>query len=196
MRKTIIVAASLLFVVGSAFAQQPNRSNAVSVFVSDLSISSSNSTGTNLDTSYGAAFGHMFNKNWSAELSVTRQPIQGNSIIVVNQQAIYSTFRDKLYPVDANISYHFLTGSRWKPYVGGGLRYLDFKTRLDLPIGVPISVGRFSQRFVDPEVTGGVTFQFRPNLGLRFDAKRIIGTSNSVLGDSALSGSVGLAFRF
>jgi len=196
MRKSIIVAVSLLFVVATGFAQQPNHSNTVSVFVSDLAISHTSATGTNLETSYGAAFGHMFNKNWSAELSVTSQPLLRNSIIVVNQQAIYSTFRDKLYPVDANVSYHFLTGIRWKPYVGGGLRYLDFKTRLDLPIGVPTSVGRASQRFVDPEVNAGVTFQFRPNLGLRFDAKRIIGTSNSVLGDSALSGSVGLAFRF
>lgn len=192
MRKSIIVAVSLLFVVATGFAQQPNHSNTVSVFVSDLAISHSAAAGTNLETSYGAAFGHMFNRNWSAELSVTSQPYQGNSIMVVNQKAIYSTFQDRLYPVDANISYHFLTGSRWKPYVGGGLRYLDFKTRLDLPIGVQ----RFSQRFVDPEVNAGVTFQFRPNLGLRFDAKRIMGTSNSVLGDSALSGSVGLAFRF
>jgi outer membrane protein W len=192
MRKSIIVATSLLFVVATAFAQQPNHSNTVSVFVSDLAISHSAEAGTNLETSYGAAFGHMFNRNWSAELSVTSQPLQETSIIVVNQQAIYSAFRDKLYPVDANISYHFLTGSRWKPYVGGGLRYLDFKTRLDLPTGVQ----RSSQRFVDPEVSGGVTFQIRPNLGLRFDAKRIIGTSNSVLGDSALSGSVGLSFGF
>ncbi|HSY50154.1 MAG TPA: OmpW family outer membrane protein [Thermoanaerobaculia bacterium] len=192
MRKSIIVATSLLFVVATAFAQQPNHSNTVSVFVSDLAISHSAEAGTNLETSYGAAFGHMFNRNWSAELSVTSQPLQETSIIVVNQQAIYSTFRDKLYPVDANISYHFLTGSRWKPYVGGGLRYLDFKTRLDLPTGVQ----RLSQRFVDPEVSGGVTFQIRPNLGLRFDAKRIIGTSYSVLGDSALSGSVGLSFGF
>lgn len=193
MRKTIIVAASLLFVVGSAFAQQPDRSNTVSVFVSDLSISSSNSTGTNVDTSYGAAFGHMFNRNWSAELSVTSQPIQRTTIITfATQQPIYSTFRDRLYPIDANASYHFLTNSRWKPFVGGGLRYLDYKTTLDLQTGV----SRHSQRFVDPEITGGVTFQFRPNLGLRFEAKKIIGTSQSVLGDSSLSGSVGLTFRF
>jgi outer membrane protein W len=193
MRKSIIVAVSLLFVVAPAFAQQPNRSNTVSVFMSDLSITSTSATGTNLETSYGAAFGHMFNRNWSAELSVTSQPIQRTTIIFFgNQPPAYSTFRDRLYPIDTNVSYHFLTGSRWKPYVGVGLRYLDYKTRLDLPTGV----SRYSQRFVDPEITGGVTFQIRPNLGLRFDAKRIVGTSNSVLGDSALSGSIGLAFRF
>jgi outer membrane protein W len=193
MRKSIIVAVSLLFVVATGFAQQPNRSNTISVFVSDLSVSSSSATGSNFETSYGAAFGHMFNKNWSVELSVTSQPIQRTTIILfATQPTVYTTFRDRLYPIDANISYHFLTGSRWKPYVGGGARYLDYKTRLDLPTGVQ----RFSQRFVDPEITGGLTFQFRPNLGLRFDAKKIIGTSQSVLGDSALSGSLGLSFRF
>jgi len=193
MRKSIIVAVSLLFVVATGFAQQPNRSNTVSVFVSDLSISSSSSTGTNLDTSYGVAFGHMFNRHWFAEVSVTSQPIQRSIIYVsVGQPTTYTTSRDRLYPMDANVSYHFLSDSRWKPYVGGGLRYLDDTVLLDLPAGVR----GYSHSFVDPEITGGVTFQFRPNLGLRFDAKKIIGTSNSVLGDSALSGSVGLAFRF
>ncbi|HXH40238.1 MAG TPA: OmpW family outer membrane protein [Thermoanaerobaculia bacterium] len=193
MRKSIIVAASLLFVGATAFAQQPIRSNTVSVFVSDLAISHTSAEGTNLETSYGAAFSHMFNRNWAAELSVTSQPVQRTNIyLAAGQPPIYSTFRDRLYPIDANVSYHFFTNSRWKPYVGVGARYLDYKTRLDLPTGVV----RNSQRFVDPEITGGVTFQFRPNLGLRFDAKKIIGTSQSVLGDSVFSGSVGLSFGF
>ncbi|HEV7427169.1 MAG TPA: hypothetical protein VGQ46_12445 [Thermoanaerobaculia bacterium] len=39
-------------------------------------------------------------------------------------------------------------------------------------------------------------FQFRPALGLRFDAKQILGSRDYVRGDSAFSGSVGLSFRF
>lgn len=193
MRKAIIVATSLLFVVGSAFAQQPNRSNTVSVFASDLSITGSRSNGTNLDTSFGAAFGHMFNKNWSAELSVTRQGIR--RYVTTFETARFPTtrtVRDQFFPIDAGFSYHFLTDSRWKPFVGGGLRYLNWSVPGDGPLGKY----RIYFRTVDPEINGGVTFQFRPNLGLRVDAKKIVGSSRSALGDDALSGSVGLSFRF
>jgi outer membrane protein W len=123
---------------------------------------------------------------------VTSQPIQRTVIIASVSGTTSFTSREHLYPIDASISYHFLSDSRWKPYLGAGARYLENTTRFDLPTGVR----RFSHRTIDPEITGGVTFQFRPNLGLRFDAKQIIGNSNSVLGDNALSGSVGLSFRF
>lgn len=192
MRKSIFIAASLLFVVAPAFAQQGSPSNTVSVFVSDLSIVYSSHNGTDLDASYGAAFSHMFSKHLSGELSVTSQPIHRTVIVASAAGPISSTSREYLYPIDANIAYHFLSDSRWKPYLGGGVRYLENTTRFDLPTGVK----RFSHRTADPEITGGVTFQFRPNLGLRFDAKQIIGNSSSILGDSALSGSVGLSFRF
>jgi hypothetical protein len=60
----------------------------------------------------------------------------------------------------------------------------------------PLNSHRFTSRTLDPEVSGGVTFQFRPKLGLRLDAKQTVGNSGSVLGDGQFSGSVGLAFRF
>jgi outer membrane protein W len=192
VRKTVVIAASLLFVVASAFAQQSSPSNTVSVFVSDLSIVHTSHRGTDLDASYGVAFNHMFSRHLSAELSVTNQPIQRTVIVASASGTTYFTSREHLYPIDASMSYHFLSDSRWKPYVGGGVRYLENTTSFDLPTGTR----RFSHHTVDPEITGGVTFQFRPNLGLRFDVKQIIGSSSSILGDSALSGSVGLSFRF
>jgi outer membrane protein W len=191
MRKSIFIAASLLF-AASAFAQQSSHSNSVTVFVSDLSIVYTSHSGTDLDASYGLALNHMFNRHLSGELSVTNQPIQRTVIIASVSGPVYFTSREHLYPIDAGMSYHFLNDSRWKPYLGGGVRYLENTTRFDLPTGVR----HFSHRTVDPEITGGVTFQFRPNLGLRFDAKKIIGSSSSILGDSALSGSAGLSFRF
>ncbi len=180
MRRSIVIAVSLLFVVASAFAQQNSHSNTVSVFVSDLSISHTSQSGTDVDASYGVAFNHMFNKFLSGEVSVTSQQIWRNvSTFSVPGPPTYRSYRDTLYPIDANVSYHFLTNSRWKPYVGAGLRYLN---NTFLYSGGPLA--------------GGVTFQFRPNLGLRFDAKQIVGNSNSALGDTAFSGSVGLSFRF
>ena len=49
MRKSLVIAASLLFVITSAFAQQTTPSNSVSVFVSDLSVTHTSSNGTSFD---------------------------------------------------------------------------------------------------------------------------------------------------
>ena len=193
MRRSIVVAVSLLFVVASAFAQQSSHSNTVSVFVSDLSIVHSSSLGTDVDASYGVAFNHMFSNHLSGELSVTSQRIrQSVTTFSGGGQPIFTSYSDTLYPIDANVSYHFLTDSRWKPYIGAGLRYLNSTVYGSSPFGNY----RNDLHSIDPEVSGGVTFQFRPNLGLRFDAKQIVGNSNSALGDTAFSGSVGLSFRF
>src|SRR3954469_2282338 len=110
MRKSIVIAVSLLFVVASAFAQQGSHSNTVSVFVSDLSISHTDQSGTNLDASYGVAFNHMFNKYLSGEVSVTSQQIRRSvSTFSVPGPATYRSYTDTLYPIDASVSYHFLT---------------------------------------------------------------------------------------
>ena|SRR5438105_1105609 len=195
MRKSIVIAVSLLLVVASAFAQQhATPANTVSVFVSDAMVTYSSSSGSRLDVSYGGAFDHMFNRHISAELSVTSQPARRYfSTFVVSGQPATSSSTVHFHPIDANVSYHFLTDSRWKPYLGGGLRYLNNSVIVNGLFG---DSHRFTTRTVDPEISGGVVFQFRPTLGLRFDAKQIIGNSGSVLGERAFTGSVGLSFRF
>jgi outer membrane protein W len=192
MRKSIVVAVSLLFVAGSAFSQQPERSNSVSVFVSDLGVFHS-SNGTSVDAAFGAAFGHMFNRHVGAELSVTNRPTQHYVAYFINGQPVNEfSYTSRLLPIDALVSYHFLTDSRWKPYLGAGARYLSSSIRQTTPLGSY----RSTTRSVDPEVSGGVIFQFRPALGLRFDAKQVLGSRDYARGDSAFSGSVGLSFRF
>ncbi|MBV8546566.1 MAG: outer membrane beta-barrel protein [Acidobacteria bacterium] len=195
MRKSIVIAVSLLFVVASAFAQQrATPSNTVSVFISDAVVSYSSSSGSRLDASYGGAFDHMFNRHISAEVSLTSQPARRYfSTFVTNGQPVTSSSTVHFHPIDASISYHFLTDSRWKPYLGGGLRYLNNSVILT---GGPLGNQRLTTRTVDPEISGGVVFQFRPTLGLRFDAKQIVGNSGSVLGERSFTGSVGLSFRF
>jgi outer membrane protein W len=192
MRKPVIVAVSLLFVVASAFAQQNTPSNSVSVFVSDMAVTHS-SVGTFVNAGYGGAFDHMFNNHISAELSVTSQRMRQTFTTFSSAgQATYGSYTKTLFPIDANVSYHFLTDSRWKPYVGVGLRYLS-STVQNI---APLNNSRYTSRTVDPEISGGVTFQFRPNLGLRLDVKQTVGNSGAVVGDGRSSGSVGLSFRF
>jgi outer membrane protein W len=192
MRKSMVIAISSLFVVAAASAQQPNRSNTVSVFVSDLSVAETSSSGTNVDAAYGVAFDHMFNKRFSAELSVMSRKIYESSAVITPTGPVFSYYSNTVYPVDANVSYHFFTNSRWKPYLGGGLRYVtDSRRSIN-----PFSGRGASYRPVNPELSGGVTFFFRPTLGLRFDVKQTLTGNDAVPGDSSLNASVGLSFRF
>jgi outer membrane protein W len=193
VRKSIIVAVSLLFVVASAFAQQPVRSNAVSVFVTDTELGSSSDRGVSFGADFGAAIEHMFSDRVSGELSVTSQRVNRNvSTFSIGGLPATTTNSERLYPIDANASYHFFTDSRWKPYLGGGLRYVSDTVHGSGPLGSD----RFTTRSTNPEVSGGITYQFNPLLGLRFDAKQVIGSSHSIIADPKFKASVGLSLRF
>lgn len=193
MRKSIMVGFSLLFVVAPAFAQQPSRPNAVSVFVTDSEIDGSRSSGVSFGTDFGAAIERMFSERVSGELSVTSQHVTRNvtTFSTAGLPAI-TTNSERLYPIDATVSYHFFTDSRWKPYLGGGLRYVSDTVRGSGPLGSD----RFTTRSTNPEVSGGITLQFSPRLGLRFDAKQLIGSSHSIIADPKFKTSVGLSLRF
>jgi len=174
------------------FAQQPKNDFQIFAYASDVGVTWSESYGTAINSNYGLALSKFVAPHWSMELSVSTQKWWEYAPGVIHFGDPIVRSRRTSYPVSLDGQYHFFNDSRWKPYLGGGVRYLENTTRFDLPTGVR----HFSHRTVDPEIAGGVTFQFRPNLGLRFDAKKIIGSSSSILGDSALSGSAGLSFRF
>jgi outer membrane protein W len=193
MRKSIVLAVSLLFLVASAFAQQPSRSNSITVFATDLSLTESSVDGTRFGAAYGASFDHMFSKHLSGELSVTNQRVR-RFATTLDSAGLPTTFiiSDHLYPIDATVSYHFLTDSRWRPYVGTGIRYVSDSFFSSGPSGSH----RFSTRTVNPEVSGGVIFQFNPTLGLRLDAKQVLGGNAGSVSDRGSKASVGLTFRF
>jgi outer membrane protein W len=194
MRKPVIVAVScLMFIVVPAFAQQTSHSNTISVFVSDVSLSGSSRSGTHFDAAYGAELAHMFNEHLSAELSITSQRgRQSYTIFSTTAPPVTYRYAETLYPVDASVSWHFLTDGRWKPYLGAGVRYVSNTFTTYAPTGN----SRFTANTLGPVISGGVTYQFRPNLGLRFEAKQTLRGNASTLGDTSLSGSIGLSFRF
>jgi outer membrane protein W len=196
MRKTIVVAVWLLFIVNSAFAQHSSRSNAVSVFVSDLSIGSSSASGAKLDAAYGASFDHSFTDRFSAEVSVTSQ--RSRRVVRTFGPGSAPTFgvdSTRLYPIDANVTYHFPTHSRWKPYIGAGLRYVNDTFQGYEGLG-RTAFYRNAVHTIDPEISGGIMLQFNRTLGLRFDAKQVLGSNRSDVADPELKASAGLSFRF
>ncbi|MEA2236189.1 MAG: OmpW family [Thermoanaerobaculia bacterium] len=192
MRKAIMTFVALALAAVPSFAQKPRYSNSVSVFVSDLSFTS-NASGSSFDSDFGAALEHMFSDRFSAELSVTSQRIDRYATTyTVGGLPATITSSDRVYPIDAGVSYHFFTQSRWKPYLGVGAHYVSDSVRGTSPVGNY----RFSRRSTDAEVSGGVTYQFNPRLGLRLDAKQILGGSGDFGANAKLKGSVGLSLRF
>src|SRR5438874_696522 len=124
MRKSIIVAVSIMFVVSSVFAQQ-NRRNGVSLFVTNLGIGYADSTGRHFDAALGAAFDHRFSGHLSGELSVTSETSRQNSTTFLPSGVVqYSIRTNRVYPIDATASYNFFSESRWQPHVGAGLHYV------------------------------------------------------------------------
>jgi outer membrane protein W len=187
-----MVMVSLLFVVAPLYAQQPNRPNALTLFMSDA-YGGWDSSGTKFGADFGLALSHMFNDRFSGELAVTSQHTGGSiTTYPFEGSPTTTTYSDRIYPIDATASYHFFTDSRWKPYLGVGARYVSDSVRVVGPLGD----SRFSRRSIDPEITGGITFQFNPRLGLRFDARQILGSSRDFGADSKLQASVGLSLRF
>jgi outer membrane autotransporter protein len=193
MRKTIMTFVALAFAAVPSFAQQPRYSNTVSAFVSDALLTVSSESGTRFSTDFGAALEHMFNDRFSAELSVTSQHTDSHTTIITpSGLPVTATNSGRVYPIDATVSYHFFTDSRWKPYLGAGVQYVSDTVR-----GTNLSGNyRFTRRSTDAEVSGGVTFQFNPRLGLRLDAKQILGSSGDIGASAKLRVSTGLSLRF
>lgn len=196
MHKSMVVAVSLLIVAAPAFAQQPRRSSTVSVFVTDVSLTQANVGGAKVDAAYGASFDYMFTERFSGELSVSSQQSSRHlRTFTASTEPINVLYAYRIYPIDANISYHFLSGSRWNPYLGAGLRQVN-DTFHGYEGVSRTAFYRHAVRTIDPEISGGITLQFNRTLGLRFDAKQVLGSNRSDVADPDLKASAGLSFRF
>jgi outer membrane protein W len=205
MRYPIFIAASsLLFLVATASAQQPNTSNTITIFVSDLALSDLRSVGERSNAGYGVALDHMFTERISGQLSVSRKTYQRPVTTFVGVLPVTSFPEFALFPVDADVSYHFGSSSHWKPYAGVGLRY----EQISVDLSSPLRQNAVTSRAVAPEVIGGLTFQFRPELGIRLDARQVVRSERSYITKPvsygfdqpsfvpAFQASLGLSFRF
>lgn len=174
MRKLFGVAVCLL-VSTAAFAQQ-DKPNGLFVFVSNPNWSYSTASGSHWDAEFGLALQRMFTPHVSGEVSVSYDSRTSRVVAFdSNGNLIGSrTITNRFTPVDLTARYHFFTDGAWKPYAGLGARVVDGQ-----------AIGG---------LTGGVVWQFRPALGLRFDAKVLLGNESHFT--ETFNGAVGLAWRF
>jgi outer membrane protein W len=191
MHKSAGVTALLLLFAVPAF---PQHSNAVSLFVTRLS--QSNIGTAQVDAAYGASLDHRFTERWSGELSVSSQRSRRYlRTFSTGSEPTSVLLAYRIYPIDANVSYHFWGGNHWQPYVGAGLRYVN-DTFHGYEGTRRTAFYRSAVHTVDPEISGGITLQFNRVLGLRLDAKQLLGSKRSDVADPEFKASAGLSFRF
>lgn len=173
MRNLSIVVIALLFVCAAAFAQE--KPNTLHVFITNPGVGWSSGGGTDWQGVLGVGLQRMFTPHVSAEVDVSRERrIVGFTQFDSSGRPFSGGRLKTMAPVDVTTNYHFLTDGPWKPYVGLAARLNEGAARAG--------------------VSGGVVWQFRPSLGLRFDGK-LLGNTHS-RSDDAFKGSVGLSWRF
>jgi outer membrane protein W len=182
MRTARFLVIILLLIAPAAFAQQRND---FSVFISNLGMSSSQQH-SHWYADYGVALDTSFTPRLSAQLSVTSEqhhtyPYVVDSSGYINQVAPVAFHT---YPIDLTGRYHLFTNSRWKPFLGAGLRYVA-APRVDSQFGL--------QSRLTPEAVGGVMFQMQ-RIGIVFEGKQLLGDREYY--DSMFKASVGLNWRF
>src|SRR5712692_2250529 len=163
MRKPALLTVLLIAFVPAAFAQQRNN---FTVFISNLGVYSA-SQHTHWYSDYGAALDTAFTPRLSAQLSVTSEhhrtyPYVVDSSGYINQ---VDPVGFHTYPIDLTGRYHFITDSRWKPFLGAGLRYVA-APHVDSQFGY--------QNHLTPEAVGGVIFQMQ-RIGIVSEGKQLLG---------------------
>ena len=180
MRKLVVVLAVLVAV--SAVAQEEKK-NSVFVFVRNPAYGFSSNAGHHFDAAYGVALQRKFARRFSIELTASRASGSTAYTFITPGGDFQRRHRSwTVTPIDVGAYYHFVNGVSWKPYLGAAVRWIN----------APSEPGNEDSTTAGP--AAGVVWYFRPNVGLRLDAKALFG-NNMDYGD-IINGSVGLAWRF
>lgn len=185
MRKSALLFLAFAFVLlPTAIAQQKNE---FSIFVSDISGMSRTFDKTHWYGGLGMAYNFFATPRISAQLAIAEEQHRTYPYVVDGFGGIQpvTPVKVRTYPVDVSARYHFLNESRWKPYLGLGVRY----------VGAPNVDPEFRYRsHLNPQVVGGVEFLVRPSIGIALDGKQLAGDRENY--DPFFKVSLGVNWRF
>ena len=185
MRVPALVFLTMFLVASAAWAQPVNE---VSLFLSNVSsLSYSSSDELRWYTGVGVGYSRMIRPNVSAQLAVAMEEHRTYPYFVGPTGDILPVQPHDIrtYPVHLAARYHWVNDTRWKPYLGLGLRY----------VAAPDVDSRF--RFEDKlnaEAVGGVQFLVKPEFGIELEARQLAGDREHY--DQLFKLSVGVNWRF
>jgi hypothetical protein len=216
MKRSLLAAALLLCSLTANADDLRAGTKQLSFFITDPSFTESHSQGSDVSGGAGLAFSYVFAPQWSAQLSVAAQEhrdVFTRSVQVVtdpNGTVLYAPVTTvenvRTYPIELLGKYHFLNESRWTPFLGAGVRYVQapdvpsqfqFVTPPPSGIGVPTLFtggARYGNR-TSAEVAGGVALRITPKLSLDLEARRLL-RSDGVAYDPVNRGVIGVSWRF
>jgi outer membrane protein W len=149
---------------------------------------------------FGVAFSHSWNARWSAEGSIALDQHYMDGLRFIASTPVTTHEKVRIIPVDLMMRFQFPNDSRWKPYIGGGARYVGAPdiTVADIstpnPAGLfPVAVRRLDSR-LSAQVGVGTTFMITPRVGLQFDVKRLL-RNDSIAFDPLTRGSFGVPWK-
>lgn len=181
MRKVLL---ALSLVALPLFGQ--DRTNRVSLFISNPVFGWSEPGGSDWRAGIGIAFEHRFTPRWSAEVSAAREEhtehlhiIHPGGTTAIREHELVS------YPIDVTARHHFFTPhTRWRPYAGAGVRWVNAPESFVAPLDDRISA----------QLVGGVDFNLTPQWSLRVDVKQLL--RGDAPHDESFKVSMGAGYRF
>jgi outer membrane protein W len=157
----------------------------------ELSLFASHSdAGYHATTGYGAAFSEAWTPRFSTAIAVG---VEDPTVCVGGSflERPCTQIKLKTHPIDLSGRYHFLNDTRWKPYLGAGLRYTPAPK---LTAEQRTLVGHDYSDHVYPEAVGGVEFVVVPSFGITVEGKQLAGSRQPY--DSLFNVSGALNWRF
>jgi outer membrane protein W len=174
-RMRTLVTLLLFSFAATAFAQQAHTRQ-LGVFVSDLGVTSGSATGTDVSGGLGVSLNYFWTRRFSTELSVADEahPVWNGEFRA----------RVRTTPIDATAQYHFFTSSRWQPFLGGGLHYIN----------AAAGIGGARESFI---AIGGVRYQLTRSFGLDLAGRgRFANGQIDRAWDPAFKITAGVSWRF
>jgi outer membrane protein W len=185
MKRFVVVAVALFTLPLFAQQQTPKNDFQIFVYASNVAITWTDSTGTTVDSGFGMAVSKFVTPRVSMELAVNSQQWYEYEPGPYHFGVPVKRYRHTTYPVSLDGQYHFFNDSRWKPYLGAGVRYVQASARF-FDTGTRVT----------PEITGGVEFMMTPHVSLRFDGKQEIQTHSGPAYDPLSRMAVGIGWHF
>lgn len=216
MKRSLFAAALLLAAAAVHADDLRTGTKQFSFFLTDPSFTETRSQGSNVSGGAGLAFSYVFARQWSAQLSIAAQehrdvftrftPVATpEGTVLFAPLSTVETVRT--FPVELLGKYHFFNESRWTPFLGAGVRYVQapnipstFQTFVPEPIGSAapgtlfVSGPRYGTR-TSAELAAGVALRITPSLSLDLEARRLL-RSDGLPYDPVNRGVIGLSWRF
>jgi hypothetical protein len=152
--------------------------------------------GSHSDAGYHAAYGYgaAFSEAWTPRFSTAIAAGVDEATVCVGGSFLErpcTQIKLRTHPIDLFGRYHFLNDTRWKPYVGAGVRYLSAPR---LTAEERTLVGHPYSDHISPQVVGGVELIAVPSFGITVEGKQLVGHREPY--DSLLKLSAALNWRF